>query len=661
MPIDYESTFRLHFSSVADELRKDQRNIIAKLLDGGRALGLLPTGAGKSLCYWVAGKALGGTTLVISPLTALMDEQAAKLTACGCSVAVWHSGIPTPQQFDELTSLYKGNAPDFIFLSPERLATDGFLEFVLRAVRDRIKLVVIDEAHCISQWGFDFRPFYREIPPFLDSVFGPDAWPHLLGLTATLGSKDVVQMCADFKILPEQVVYGEVMLRHEIDLRVIKVADENEKDRVLWQTLEEQRNDKILVYVDRREGKRSTEELSAEAKSKGFAADFFHSGMDSRNKAEVISRFKNGDLRIVFATSAFGMGIDIPDIRGVIHYLLPESVEHYYQQIGRAGRDKKASWSLLLYSEKNVSVRKSSFIEKSFPDADAVTKAFSVLSNGRVGKSTFSYFDEAEESRSAYHYLLHTGVVKVLCKAFQSLSGFAVTKGARIAEFDKLIESSRTGLLITTAKNTGRTEADIAQYIYGLLAERKLRNEKAIGKCLVVESIASDLPDAVLSQIMDDVERKKVYRFAVMDQFVKLLDEFDGSQRLHQEIGLYLGIDKFKLGRIYKALSGDWVRSKSEVIIANLLHDRGVRFLYERELTLGGNRLSPDFTIEFKGQTFYWEHLGLLNREDYRADWAHKESVYAAHAPGHLITTTESPFLSRDAESIVNTHFSVSK
>jgi ATP-dependent DNA helicase RecQ len=657
MPTEIDAIFRRHFSSIGKQMRQEQLQIVNAVLKGRRALGLLPTGAGKSLTYWVAGKALGGTTLVISPLTALMDEQASELLNYGISVVVWHSGIGTQQQYDEMIGLYGGSTPDFIFLSPERLATDGFLEFVLKAVRDRINLVVIDEAHCISQWGHDFRPFYREIPPFLDNVFGVGCWPNLLALTATLGPKDVDQMCQDFAIAPENVIYGEVMLRHDIDLRVVKVADENEKDRLLWQTLLDHRAEKVLVYIDRRDGKRSTETLSAEAKAKGFAAEFFHAGLSSEMKADVIQRFKAGQLKLVFATNAFGMGIDIRDIRGVVHYLLPESIEHYYQQIGRAGRDGRTAWSLLLYSNKNVEVRKNHFIANSFPGDEEVREAFSLLSNGRTGKSTFNYFDEAEESRSSYHYLLRSGTARVLCKGIQNLSVFKEGKGKNVPEFRDLISASKTGLLVTTAKKTSRSEQEIVERLYSLLADGKIEIERMPAKCLVVESLAANLSDVALARIMDDVNEKRSYRFAVFDQFVKLLDEFEGSRQLHQEIGLYLGVDKFKLGRIYKTLSADWVRSKSEVIIANLLFERKVPFKYEANFLVNGKEYSPDFTIQWKDRTFYWEHLGLLNQEKYQAKWKAKEKMYQKHFPEQLITTQESPFLSRDAEAVINKYF----
>lgn len=186
-------------------------------------------------------------------------------------------------------------------------------------------------------------------------------------MTATLNPKDREQICHDFDIEATQVIRHDVLLRPEIHIQVIKVPDKDTKDERFWALLDEHRNEKVLIYVDRKQGKRSTEELCAEAQKRGLKATFFHGDMTSEEKAEVIRRFKTGELLTVFATSAFGMGIDIPDIRGVVHYLLTESTEQYYQQIGRVGRDGKPSWAVLFYSDKNIDVRKTWFIEKSFP------------------------------------------------------------------------------------------------------------------------------------------------------------------------------------------------------------------------------------------------------------------------------------------------------
>jgi ATP-dependent DNA helicase RecQ len=652
-----DEIFRCHFSSIGNGVRPEQREIIESVFAGHNTLALMPTGSGKSLCYWIAAKGLGGITIVVFPLTALMDEQALKLRSHGCSVATLHSGIDPKQQYQELIQLYNGGTPDFVFLSPERLATDGFLEYVVQSIKDKIRLVVIDEAHCISQWGHDFRPFYQDIPPFLAHVFGEKAHPPVLALTATLNPRNVEQLCADFHIESGNIFRSELLLRHEIALKVTKVVDENEKDRFLWNTLEDHRNEKMLVYVDRRAGRRSTEDLCEQATKKGFKAAFFHGAVSTDRKAEVIKEFKASGIQMVFATSAFGMGIDIHDIRGVVHYLLPESIEQYYQQIGRVGRDGKPAWALLFYSDKNVQVRKKDFIAKSFPKAEEITKAFSVLSNDKVGKVTFNYFED-EGQQNAYHYLVGQGIIKVLCKGVQNLSVFEIPKNSKVPEFSSLLDATKNGLLIVTANKLGLTESEIMGKIYRWMAEAKIKAQKSPTKCLVIESLAAELPEETLASIMEDVEAKKEHKFAMLEQLVTLLEEYSDSQHMHQEIGLYLGVDKFKLGRIYQTLSGHMVRSKSEVIIANILFERKIPFEYEAILTVAGKNYSPDFTLKWKGTTYYWEHLGMLEQEQYKSEWKIKEAMYRKHFPERLITTTESAVLSKTAESLAKLHFS---
>lgn len=651
--------FQNHFSAIGDEVRPEQRKVIESVLDGNNTLALMPTGSGKSLCYWIAGKALSGIALVISPLTALMDEQATKLQGHGCRIFTLHSGISSRKQYDELIALYNSlERPDFIFVSPERLATDGFLEFVLRHIKDDLKLVVIDEAHCISQWGFDFRPFYKEIPAFLDNVFGPLSHPIILGLTATLSLKDREEICQDFNIDPTHVIKSEVLLRQEINLRVVKVANEEEKDELFWDTLEQHRDEKMLVYIDRKQGKRSVEDLCAKALERGFAADFFHGDQTTERKAVTIERYKVGEITLVFATSAFGMGIDIPNIRGVIHYLLPESIEQYYQQIGRGGRDGKPSWAVLFYSDKNVQVRKTHYIEKSFPSAEDIEQTFEILTNYQVGKKTFNYFGE-EGAQSAYHYLAKTDLVDLVCKGVQSLRVFEAAKGVSLPHFETYQKATRRGGLILTAQKTGDSEAQIVQNVYRWVAEQKIKAQRSPEKILVVESFGGELTDSILAQILLDVEQKKQYRHSLFDEFVELLDDYTDSKSLHQEIGLYLGVDKFFLDRIYQTLSGDMVRSKSEVIIANLLFDREIPFIYELQLWApdGSGPRRPDFTIDWNGKRYFWEHWGRRDLEEYRSEREAKRAWYERHFPGRLIETSESNTLSKDTEKLINQYF----
>lgn len=654
-----DTTFQKYFSAVGNEIRPTQRKIISSVLEGHNTLGLMPTGGGKSLCYWVAGKGLGGVTLVIFPLTALMDEQALKLSQHGCKVFTLHSGIDSREQYRELLDLYSNsNKPDFIFLSPERLATDGFLEFILQRIRDQIKLVVVDEAHCISQWGLDFRPFYKEIPFFLNTIFDDSPWPTILCLTATINPKDKEQICSDFKIAFTNVIKSDMLLRPTIDIRVIKVANEDEKDQKFWVLLDQNKNEKVLVYLDRKHGKRSTEALCAEAVKRGFKAAFFHGDMRSEEKAEIVRQFKSGDLFTVFATSAFGMGIDIPDIRGVIHYLLTESTEQYYQQIGRVGRDGKPSWAVLFYSDKNVDVRRKDFIMKSFPGEKEIKFAFSNLTDDRVGRRTVNYFDEGDTTQSAYHYLVRSSVITPICKGVESLDVFRPKKGAALPEFEIYRNATRTGGLIPTAKNTGEPEPGILQNLFRWIAENKLTTERAPGKCLVIDSLVAELPDEVMQQILADVDEKRKYRLNVFAEFVELLEAYTSSMEFHKRVGEYLGIDRFSRGRILQTLSGDLVRSKSEVIIANILFQSGIPFTYEAPLFAPDRTWRvPDFTISYNGIAYYWEHLGMLDDDEYEKDWINKESWYKQHFPNQLITTRETSTLSKETESIIEQNF----
>ncbi len=175
MMINAQTEFELHFPKLKDQfsLKPFQRIVIENVCNVDSTVAIMPTGGGKSLIYWVATKAMGSTTLVVSPLIALIDEQADKLKLQGCKILVAHSGIEYKKQYEQLSAFANGKVtPDFIFASPERIATDGFFEYCIKARKDAIKLVAIDEIHCISQWGFDFRPFYKRIPTFLNNVFG---------------------------------------------------------------------------------------------------------------------------------------------------------------------------------------------------------------------------------------------------------------------------------------------------------------------------------------------------------------------------------------------------------------------------------------------------------------------------------------------------------
>ncbi len=654
-----DDVFKQYFSSVGPGVRPLQRKVIQSVIEKKNILALMPTGGGKSLCYWVAGKCLNGISLVIFPLTALMDEQALKLKNNGCNVLTLHSGINSREQYQELLDLIENPIkPDFIFMSPERLATDGFMEYVLQTVHQYIKLIVVDEAHCISQWGMDFRPFYKEIPYFLREIFGEFPLPPVLCLTATLNPKDQQQICLDFNIESKNIIKSDMLLRPTIDRKIIKVANEDEKDQKFWQLMDKHKNEKVLVYLDRKHGKRSTEALCEEAQTRGYRAAFFHADLQSEKKAEIIQKFKDNEIITVFATSAFGMGIDIPDIRGVVHYLITESTEQYYQQIGRVGRDGKPSWAVLFYSDKNVSVRRKDFIMKSFPEEKDIKKAFSLLTDDRTGRRTVNYFDEGDNTQSAYHYLVRSKVIKFVCKGVDNLNSFQPPKNQTLTEFDELINATLSKMLISVSKKTNISEPAILQKIYQWVANKKLVIKSAPHKCLVIDCLESSLPEELLSQILMDIEDKRNYRLQVFSDFVQILESYTSSMDIHKRIGEYLGIDRFSRDRVFQTLSGDLVRSKSEVIIANILFQSNIQFEYEKPLFAPNHTWRmPDFTIRWKGKDFYWEHLGMLGNEDYDKDWENKKKWYEEFFSNQLIISKETSTLSQESKQIIRENF----
>ena len=603
-----------------------------------------------------AGKVLGGITLVVFPLTALMDEQAHKLRSYGQKVLVLHSGIEWKDQIRGLTELYHGQQPDFVFISPERIATDGFLQFVMRKRRYQIKLVVVDEIHCVSQWGLDFRPFYKEIPHFLSAVFSESPTrPPILGLTATLNPRDTDEICSDFGIDSANVLKSNFLLRLNIRLDVEKVPDENTKDNLFWSKLEQHKHEKVLVYVEnKRSGPRGTEEMCERALSIGMLAAYFHADMESSAKADVIRQFKAGAKRTVFATSAFGMGIDIPDIRGVIHYRPPESIEQYYQQVGRIGRDGKAAWAHLYWSDKNIDFRKRQFIDKSFPEQENIQESFATLTKGKGDIKSFNYFQESD-AQSAYHYLLHSQVVSILCKGVQSLDVFAPRGTNAVPGFDGYLRASPTKLVVAAASRLHIPVEQITADVYSWLASRQIEAKRTPSKCLFIRQNVPSLPQEIVDTILQDVETKKQFRYEQIDNLVALLETYSGSTELHQSIGRYLGIDEFQLSRIHETLSGTYVRSKSEVIIANLLTNAGIPFEYERKLRAAGQMMLPDFTIQYANRCLYWAHLGMLDDPEYRQRWEEKRTWYERNFAGDLITTEDSPTLSRTAEDIIRT------
>ena len=316
--------------------RANQEAVCRAAVSGRDLLLVMPTGSGKSLCYQLPALALGGTALVISPLIALMEDQAAKLSALGLRVARIHSGLDRGVARQACVEYLQGTL-QFLFIAPERLRVPGFPEMLAKR---RPALVAIDEAHCISQWGHDFRPDYRMLGQHLPGLRPAP----VLALTATATptvQSDIIQQLGLER--PEKFIHG--FRRENLAIEVVETPVPA-RAHVVCRLLADAARRPAIVYAP----SRKQAEILAEALAVQVATAAYHAGLDADRREQVQAAFQAGEIDVVVATIAFGMGIDKADIRTVIHAGLPATLEGYYQEIGRAGRDGKSSRTFLMHS-----------------------------------------------------------------------------------------------------------------------------------------------------------------------------------------------------------------------------------------------------------------------------------------------------------------------
>ena len=647
-----DDDFRAYFPQLPFTLKEFQKRVISNVKDKGNTLCIMQTGGGKSLIYWMSGLEMDGITIVVSPLTVLIAEQAEKIREQGYEALAIPGGMSASKQMSILKDFANGKtSPKFIFLSPEKIATDGFLEHCLKARKNDIKLIVIDEVHCVSQWGISFRPFYKRIPDFLTNIFGSESWVRVLGLTATLNPKELADICSSFRIKQENVIKQDLLMRSEIQLHIQKFADEAEKTEKFWDIVKIHSDEKILVYVYRKYSKHGVEDLCRAAIEKGYCAVSFHGDMTAEERSNVIEQFKENNVNLVFATNAFGMGIDIPDIRAVIHYMIPESLEQYYQEVGRAARDGRGANAYLLYTNKNIDVKRQYFIDGSFPSENKLRNVYEKIAHN-VGFQTLAYFDD-EEIQQCLPYYLEAGILKLECKGFADLKSLKDVSDPLLQSY---IDSTKTKNFITTVKKLSIAPAELANIVYADIISGKADTKKALERWLILNVSSTVIDEGVMQMMLAMIEEKKKYKHELLDYLVYVIENNLGSQYLHQEIANYLGTERHNLNKIYETEDGIHVRSKSEVIISNLLHKYGIKYEYEEKLPYGnGKWLEPDFTVFApNGKVYYWEHIGMLGKEDYDRRWLEKLDIYKQYFPGQLLKTYESGNLSQDAVEIIN-------
>ena len=323
-----------------DEFRPGQEELVTALLDGRDALGVMPTGAGKSLCFQLPALLMEGATVVVSPLVSLMNDQVTSLVAMGVRAAYFNQSL-TPGQYQKALGLAMQGRYKIIYVAPERLATPRFA--ALAQVLP-ISMVVVDEAHCVSQWGMNFRPDYLAVADFVASL---PARPVVAAFTATATGR----VRADIEELlhlqnPAQVTTG--FDRPNLYYGVMRPRS---KDSALLELLEHHAEDSCIVYCATR---KETERVAGMLTDRGIEARCYHAGMDQEARRASQEDFVFDRARVMVATNAFGMGIDKSNVRLVVHYNMPKDLESYYQEAGRAGRDGEEADCVLLYAPKDV-------------------------------------------------------------------------------------------------------------------------------------------------------------------------------------------------------------------------------------------------------------------------------------------------------------------
>ncbi|MDR1055299.1 MAG: RecQ family ATP-dependent DNA helicase [Prevotellaceae bacterium] len=376
------------------EFRPLQEEIIQSIYNGHDTLALMPTGGGKSITFQVPALAKSGICIVVTPLIALMKDQVEGLKKLGIRAIAIHSGM-TGHEIDIAFDNAAYGDYKFLYLSPERLATDMFKARVLKM---DVSMLVIDEAHCISQWGYDFRPSYLRIADVRELLSGVPA----LALTATATPK-VIDDIVDKLHFSKKNVFKKSFERKNL---IYVVRDIEDKERYLLKTIRKL-NGCGIVYVRDRGKTRKIAELLQRA---GITVDYYHAGLSPEMRSSKQDAWMLGSIRVIVATNAFGMGIDKSDVRFVIHIDLPDSLEAYFQEAGRAGRDGEKAYALLLYHDSDRLKAEQRF-RVEYPEIEEIKRVYSAVCNYlhipyEAGKGVAYEFNMVDFSKTHHIYSL---------------------------------------------------------------------------------------------------------------------------------------------------------------------------------------------------------------------------------------------------------------
>ena len=403
--------------------RKGQENIITSIINKEDVLAIMPTGGGKSICYQVPALCLDGITIVISPLISLMKDQVDALKTMGVKARLINSSLSN-SEYNEALEEIENDECKIIYIAPERLDSMDFVNIIRGK---NISQVAIDEAHCVSQWGHDFRVSYKKIPYFINRL---DKRPIVTAFTAT-ASNEVREDIINILNLHNPAVYITGFDRENLSINIVKSSSKN---KYTLDYVENHKNESGIIYASTR---KEVETIYEGLLKRNYSVAKYHAGLSNEARKEYQENFINDDIKIMVATNAFGMGIDKPNIRWVLHYNMPQSIENYYQEIGRAGRDGEDSECVLLFSPGDVHTQKY-LVEVGIENPDRKRVQYKklqqmvdlVYSNTCYRKNILNYFGETflEDCNNCSNCLNEGEVVDKTLDAQKVISCFARMK-----------------------------------------------------------------------------------------------------------------------------------------------------------------------------------------------------------------------------------------
>lgn len=500
-----------------------QTNALEKLLNHKNTLCIIPTGGGKSLIFQLAALEFEGVTIVISPLLALMKEQTKGLENRGIYATAFNSELSFNEQREYLRLLSTTNIK-LLYLSPERLQNTLF-KASLAASNLKVSLIVIDEAHCISQWGHGFRPDYNQIKPFIEFLRGLGNSPVIFGLTATINQKPRADILNVFEINQDDVIVSEDIIRDNLKLEFNEVSNEEEKVSCLLNFHKKINPNKMIVYLY---SQLRCEEYSHLFNGYGYRTGYFHAGMESELKENTYYDFLNGNIQILFATTAFGMGMNIPDIDSVVHLQLPESIEEFYQHVGRGGRNSDlcpVCNCLLIWTKTNVQRRREQIehdkyskerLDTCFQEFDLANKAGKIVNKDKedllLSKNNLpliiDYFEKFKVIESLGE--INGSPLKIEFKENTPL-------------WTKIIESTDDfDSFVYAADKTGIDVVEIINHIYEQEYIGNIKKLPAISRQLFFKCNVNNLEEGTANEIISEINSFVDFRLKQYDEFVGL-------------------------------------------------------------------------------------------------------------------------------------------